>query len=250
MSWPGSSSTPRLNGDGSPSTAFFDETADFFDRFAETAAHRERQQRFLEVGRISLATSSTERPLCLDLGCGPGAITLGLAGLGFDMIGVDSSSAMIERATAAGEAVDVGNRCTFIQADLGAFLGDFRREADLIVSSSVFEYLEDPVRILELVAARLRSGGTFAVSVPNRRSLYRRVEPALLYVVPRAVRYARETRNTMDAGELVASARTFGLEPVETSHFGQLVLMGRPVLGRFSRAACLGTLTLVVLVKR
>src|SRR6266851_251583 len=220
---------------------FFGEMADFFDRRAQTETFRERQRRFLEVARLALERSTIDRPLCLDLGCGPGAISLALARLGFDTICVDSSAAMVEIATNAATDSDEGNgRCTFECMDLGEFLEGFKGEADLIVSSSVFEYLEDPTRTLELVAGRLRAGGIFASSVPNVRSVYSWVEPALLLRRPRAARYRREWRNRMRARELTNAARAFGLERAHTSYFGQIVIKGRPLFGRFTRFPFIG----------
>jgi 2-polyprenyl-3-methyl-5-hydroxy-6-metoxy-1,4-benzoquinol methylase len=230
---------------------FFGEMADFFDWRTQTESFRERERRFLEVARLVLTRSSAERPLCLDLGCGPGAISLALARLGFDTIGVDSSAAMVELATkAATESGEGKGRCTFECMDLGGFLEGFTGEADFIVSSSVFEYLEDPIRTLELVAGRLRAGGTFATSVPNLRSIYRWVEPALLLRKPRDVRYRREWRNRMTARQLIKEGRAFGLEPAQASYFGQIVIKGRPVLARFTRFPFIGTMTLVVLLRR
>jgi SAM-dependent methyltransferase len=230
---------------------FFGEMADFFDRRAQTETFRERERRFLEVARLVLKRSSTERPLCLDLGCGPGAISLALARLGFDTIGVDSSAAMVDLATKAATESDEGNgRCTFECMDLGEFLEGFPGEADLIVSSSVFEYLEDPTRTLALVADRLRVGGTFAASVPNVQSVYRWVEPTLLLRKPKDVRYRLEWRNRMRARELIKAAQAFGLERTQTSYFGQIVIKGRPLLARFTRFPFVGTMTLVVLVRR
>jgi SAM-dependent methyltransferase len=230
---------------------FFGEMADFFDWRAQTETFRERKERFLEVARLALERSAADRPVCLDLGCGPGAISLALAGLGFDTIGVDSSAEMVELATKAATESDEGNgRCTFECMDLGAFLEEFSGEADLIVSSSVFEYLEDPTRTLELVARRLRAGGTFATSVPNVRSIYRWVEPALILRKPRAGRYRREWRNRMRARALIKEARVFGLGHAQTSYFGQIVIKERPVFARFTRCPFIGTMTLVVLVRR
>jgi 2-polyprenyl-3-methyl-5-hydroxy-6-metoxy-1,4-benzoquinol methylase len=242
---------PALMADVSEQSQFFDDAAAFFNWRSQTGQFRERERRFLAVARSVLAESSSAHPLCLDLGCGPGAITIELANLGFETIGVDASRAMIDLATkAVPKATGVDLRCTFTQADLGAFLEAFPREADLIVSSSVFEYLEDPVRIIELVAARLRPGGMFAVSLPNRRSVYRWVEPTLLLRKPKAMRYTREWRNTMGAEALIAEANAFGLDLGETSYFGQMTVKGRPVLARFTRFASVGTMTLVVLAKR
>jgi 2-polyprenyl-3-methyl-5-hydroxy-6-metoxy-1,4-benzoquinol methylase len=229
---------------------FFDDAAEFFNWRSQTGQFRERERKFLAVARSALEKSPTKSPLCVDLGCGPGAITLQLASLGFETIGVDSSAAMIDLASkAAGAASQVHGRLTFTQADLGTFLDTFESQADLIVSSSVFEYLEDPSRIIELVAAHVRPGGLFAVSVPNERSVYRWVEPLLMLRKPKAVRYTRHWHNKARAKHLIAEAAALGLQPVEVSYFGHVSLSGRPILARFSHAARVGTMTLIVFVK-
>ena len=231
--------------------SFFGDMAGFFDARAETETFRERERRFLEVARLVLQRSPGDRPVCMDLGCGPGAITLALARLGFDTIGVDSSAAMVELAAkAATESDERNGRCTFVCMDLAEFLEGFAGEADFIVSSSVLEYLEDPTRTLQLVARRLRAGGTFAVSLPNARSVYRWVEPAVLLRKPKALRYRREWRNRMRARQLINEARGVGLDRIQTSHFGQIVIKGRPLLGGLTRFSLVGTMTLVVLVRR
>jgi trans-aconitate methyltransferase len=236
--------------EASERTQFFDEAAEFFNWRSQTGQFRERERKFLAVARTALEKSPGESPLCVDLGCGPGAITLQVADLGFETIGVDSSAAMIDLASkAADKSSEIQRRCTFVQADLGGFLETFERSVDLIVSSSVFEYLEDPTRIIELVAARLHPGALFAVSVPNERSVYRWVEPLLMLRKPKGVRYTRHWHNKARARHLIPEAATLGLQPVEVSYFGHVSLSGRPILARFSHVARVGTMTLIVFVK-
>jgi predicted TPR repeat methyltransferase len=229
---------------------FFEESAEFFNWRSQTGQFRERERKFLVVARRALERSPMEHPLCLDLGCGPGAITLELANLGFETIGVDSSAAMVDLASkAAAKSSHPDRRCTFTQADLGVFLETFDRQADLIVSSSVFEYLENPLRIIELVAGHLRLGGMFAVSVPNGRSVYRWVEPLLMLRKPKGVRYTREWQNKARARHLIEEAATHGLEPVEASYFGHVSVSGSTILSRFSHVALVGTMALIVFIK-
>jgi len=67
-----------------------------------------------------LVASGKVRPCrAIDLGCGAGNYAVWLAGLGFDMTGVDSSPAAI--GIARRKAAEKGVRCAFIAADL---LGD------------------------------------------------------------------------------------------------------------------------------
>ena len=69
---------------------------------------------------VALVTSGSVRPCTtIDLGCGAGNYTIWLAGLGFDVTGVDSSPTAIR--IAEKNAREKGVRCRFIVADL---LGD------------------------------------------------------------------------------------------------------------------------------
>jgi SAM-dependent methyltransferase len=70
---------------------------------------------------VTLVKSGNVKPCrAIDLGCGAGNYAVWLAGLGFDVTGVDSSPAAIR--IARGRAAGKGVRCTFVTADL---LGDF-----------------------------------------------------------------------------------------------------------------------------
>lgn len=75
---------------------------------------------------VELVKSGTVRPCrAVDLGCGAGNYTRYLAGLGFDMTGIDSSPAAIK--IAEEHAKTRGIICRFIVADL---LGDMHEMTD------------------------------------------------------------------------------------------------------------------------
>jgi SAM-dependent methyltransferase len=231
---------------------FFDQEADFYDRRSKADDFQEREGKFLAVARRALAqSSSTEEPLCIDLGCGPGAITLRLAELGFRAIGVDSSPKMIELAekARAGSDPTVRRNVTFHHSDLDGFLQTFEGAANYILSSSVFEYLTDPIRVLSGAAARLQSRGLLAISVPNPRSLYRMAEPLILSRYPADQRYTSHWRNSVRAPDLARAAVGCRLRVVEMSHFGPLGLRGKALFPRLSHLSLVGTMTLVVLEK-
>jgi 2-polyprenyl-3-methyl-5-hydroxy-6-metoxy-1,4-benzoquinol methylase len=231
---------------------FFDREADFFDRRSEAGDFRERRDKFLAFGQQALKRSvSSHRPICLDLGCGPGAITISLAGLGFQAIGVDSSARMIELAEQARsrQTPELQRNVTFHRAELSEFLDGFDGAASYILSSSVFEYLQDPEGVLAGASAHLADEGAIAISLPNPNSIYRLVEPLILRRYPEDERYTSHWGNTVRAAELVTVAQGLGLEPVEVSHFGPIGLRGKALLPRLSHLSFVGTMTLVVLRK-
>ena len=236
----------------------------FRARYQERRAFRQRRALFAEVAREALARAPGRR--CRDLGCGPGVLAGDFAALGFDTLGVDGSEKMIEearagaghqaggsgaegdRGRAAGEAGAERERgqthgaARFVRADLRDFLGEPQPQAALVVASSVLEYLEDPVALVRAVAALLEPGGTFAFSIPNRRSLLRLVEPLLQRFARAPYRHA--WKNRLALADYLELSRQLGLQVERVRHFGS------PGPLSLSGSALLGTLTLVVLVKR
>lgn len=57
----------------------------------------------------------------LELGCGTGRVLLALAEAGFDVVGLDVSSAMIEIALAKAQALGVNDRVRLVQGDMRQF---------------------------------------------------------------------------------------------------------------------------------
>jgi ubiquinone/menaquinone biosynthesis C-methylase UbiE len=103
----------------------------------------------------------------LDCGCGPGSITLGLAGLVAPgkVVGVDISSAMIEQAKTAAATAGAAN-VRFEVADAYALpfaAGDF----DVVFSHALLEHLPRPLDALAEMHRVLRPGGLVALRVPD-----------------------------------------------------------------------------------
>lgn len=100
----------------------------------------------------------------VDLGCGSGELTKELAArLGTtSTVGVDSSPAMLERATDS-PAPGV----TFELGDIGTWGGQVStHELDLVLANASLQWVPDHPRVLERWIAALRPGGQIAVQVP------------------------------------------------------------------------------------
>lgn len=111
----------------------------------------------------------------LDVGCGSGYFTHFLLSRGCTAIGVDLSREMIKQAEALNHkfvAVSQAKFKVLAAEDLSPAMGKF----DLIICLSAIEYVKDDKQLLGMFSALLNPNGMLLVSVPNRSSLYRKIE--------------------------------------------------------------------------
>jgi len=105
----------------------------------------------------------------VDLGCGPGNLTVTLADRwpDADVVGFDSSADMIEQARVQH---DVGGgrraqRLTFVEADLRTWRPE--RPADVLVSNATLQWVPGHLDLLDDLVGAVRPGGWFAFQVPG-----------------------------------------------------------------------------------
>lgn len=127
------------------------------DRYLQFADHRTRP--FVDlVARVQ----GTPRTI-VDLGCGPGHLTAVLRArwANATIHGVDSSPAMIDRATAD----NLDDRTTYELADVVTWTPD--EPVDLVISNALFQWVPDQLSVIERVSRSVTPGGTFALQVPR-----------------------------------------------------------------------------------
>jgi trans-aconitate 2-methyltransferase len=119
----------------------------------------ERGRPFVELlARVGAADPGT----VVDLGCGPGNLTALLAERwpGADVLGVDSSVPMVEKARAAGIAgvrFEVGDVRTWAPAE----------PVDVLVSNATLQWLPGHLDLLPRLVDRVAPGGWLAFQVPG-----------------------------------------------------------------------------------
>lgn len=147
-------------------------------RFAD-----ERGRPFVDlVSRIGGEASSV-----VDLGCGPGQLTPVLRARfpEADILGVDSSNAMIDRA----EAENTDPRARYESADVAGWRP--RSPVDVIVSNALFQWVPDAFGVIERVAGHVRPGGAVAIQTPHN---YAAPSHRLLHEVSSVGPYAEHTQ--------------------------------------------------------
>jgi trans-aconitate 2-methyltransferase len=106
--------------------------------------------------------AAREPRVVVDLGCGPGNLTLELAARwpGARVEGVDNSAEMIERARA-----EVGDEVTLTLADAREWTPD--EPVDVLVSNATLQWIPEHLPLLDRLAGFLTPGGWLAFQVPG-----------------------------------------------------------------------------------
>lgn len=116
----------------------------------------------------------------VDVGGGAGTQSLPLARRGYDITIVDSSPAMLERATDAlsGEPDDVASRVRLVEAPGEKALDSLGKEKfEGVLCHGVLPYVDDPSPLIDSLCALCAPGGIVSIVAKNSRTLA--VLPAL-----------------------------------------------------------------------
>jgi SAM-dependent methyltransferase len=107
-----------------------------------------------------VAATAPPRAAVLEVGCGPGHLSIDLARHGLTVTGLDLDPAMIERArsNAEGDAPTMGPGPTFVLGDVAALPFE-DASFDLVVSTLSMHHWSEPTAGLAEIARVLRPGG-------------------------------------------------------------------------------------------
>jgi ubiquinone/menaquinone biosynthesis C-methylase UbiE len=120
----------------------------------------------------------------LDFGCGSGSISRALADVGYAVSGCDLSPGMIRMARKT--SVESAAPISWIEIDASAACLPFEdRSFDVIIASSVFEYLSDPLISLRQLRRVVRDDGLLLCTVPNIAHGTRHLESVLALAATR-----------------------------------------------------------------
>jgi 2-polyprenyl-3-methyl-5-hydroxy-6-metoxy-1,4-benzoquinol methylase len=119
----------------------------------------------------------------LDLCCGPGRHSVRLAQKGFQVVGVDLSAFLLQKADTL--AKDEGVQVEYVREDMRKFL---RKESfDLIIclynSFGYFENRDDDLKVLRNVYQNLKPGGRFLLEATSKEVLARNYSNLLTFEV-------------------------------------------------------------------
>jgi S-adenosylmethionine-dependent methyltransferase len=116
----------------------------------------------------------------VDVGCGDGRDALWLAELGYGVVAVDPSQAMVDRAESLRQDTDPPPSVNFQIGDASTVLEEHGESSfDLVLSHGVIMYQEDPGAFIAEQMALLRPGGILSLLAKNAEALvYRAAQEA------------------------------------------------------------------------
>jgi 2-polyprenyl-6-hydroxyphenyl methylase/3-demethylubiquinone-9 3-methyltransferase len=192
---------------------------DFNANYHRRANFQERLAVFSELIR----TYSSSRKRVIDLGCGGGVFSLYAAQFNAHVTGIDGSDAMISIGKRELEARELKN-VDFAVKDITALTSADVTTADLIICSSVLEYLDDLPGAIAVIERLLNAGGTLIVSMPNRSSIYRKLEKIAFRLLGRP-KYYQFVKHVVTADDMISLLEKKNLVTRRICYFS-----GAPVL--------------------
>ena len=154
-----------------------------------------------------------------DLGCGPGVFSFYCASRGAEVTGIDGSEGMVRLCNEKREAIppSVQQHLRFTR-DVLPLERTALEPADMVVCSSVFEYVKNKEGMLKGFQSLLKPGGVLLVSVPNKRSVYRILEKFSFMLFKRPL-YLAHVFHRSDYSEMAAEFSRYGFEPLEHRYY-------------------------------
>ncbi|MFD2573462.1 class I SAM-dependent methyltransferase [Spirosoma soli] len=183
---------------------------DFHNRYEVSKAFQERFEVWTRLFERYVAPTNR----VMDMGCGSGVFSNYLAGKGCIVTGIDGSEAMINLCNQA-KTVPTAQ---FVKQLLPLDNADSYQKQDVIIASSVLEYLNDMSAMLQQAQSLLKPGGLVMVSMPNKRSIYRRIE-RLAFQLTGYPRYFAHIRNVSSETLLSQQLHKLGFETLGVVYF-------------------------------
>jgi trans-aconitate 2-methyltransferase len=179
--------------------------------YARFAAERARPFADL-VARIGPDDPRTAVRSVVDLGCGPGDQTASLARRWPDaqVIGVDSSQAMLERAEQQ-VTDDLRGRLRFEHADVSGWQPD--EQVDVIVTNALLQWVPGHLELLPRFMRALAPGGWFAMQVPGNFSA---ISHQAMRDLTHDERFFDRVQGVLRGTESVAQPSTYAMLLAET----------------------------------
>ena len=195
--------------------AMHDKIASSFDQsYQRSGAFKERYDKLGKIIRSVVKPGDA----VLDAGCGAGQFSFMAADLGADVTAIDGSQAMIDickqRQTPA-----YSKTTQFEVAMLQSLENWPGNEFDVIISSSVLEYVPNLDAILANFSRILKPNGVLIASLPNAQSRYRKWERRIFNLTGRP-RYFGHVQHMSTPNDMTRDLNRHAITVNDACYFG------------------------------
>lgn len=227
------------------------ESQDWGQKYGKTTSYFYRCRTFHEF----FMAAGLERASILDYGCGSGDITFPMLQSGHSVTGVDIAEGMIRKATERAEQFGLSAKASYHHLDDAIVSRISSEKFDVVVCSSVLEYIEDDRSVLRMFHDVLRDGGFLLVSVPDKTSLYCKLDKWLYAnkrflpsFIPEKLGYLDIQKRQYDIDSFIRELETAGFELKAKKH-NTITLQRGALMEKFSNIPGIGMLAIMMFRK-
>ena len=192
---------------------------DFDKKYANNKNFKERYAVWTQIiDRYSHRNLHT-----LDIGCGSGIFTFYLAAKNKTALGCDASTEMLKIC----QTKVINNKsknARFFNCNIESLAQNVSQKADIVVCSSVLEYVDDLDSALDSITKLVNDEGVFLFSMPNKQSLYRKAEPLLFKLLGRP-KYYKYIKNICTLKEIEKKLKITDFAILEKAYYGKTAFL-------------------------
>ena len=198
---------------------------EFESNYQEKSSFKNR----LEIWKKNIDKCSSNKITALDLGCGTGALSFYLAKKNKKVYAVDPSYEMLKVCIEKNKDRKINN-IEFFNSSIKSFSESHKKKFNLIICSSVLEYVDNFRESLKQIYNLLEKDGILIFSVPNKFSIYRFVESISSSLVDYP-KYYKYVKNMISIKKVECILSNMNYQVIEKEYFGNIRLLPKiPIL--------------------
>lgn len=203
-----------------------------------------------------LVSTGMRRASILDYGCGAGDITFPMLRDGHSITGVDIAEGMVRKARDRAEEYRLSSNAAYYHLGDGILSHILSKKFEAVVCSSVLEYVEEDMSLVEMFHSVLKDGGFLLVSVPDSKSLFCKLDKWMYanrhwmpsFIPVEKLGYLDIQKRQYDIGLFVEAVEKIGFRLLARKH-NTITLQRGAIMEKISNIPGIGMLAILMFQK-